>query len=167
MQRVLILGAGKYEREQDAEHHDQFQFEGIDHVFDLNGNWFPQGLKEGYDVIKTNHVVEHLHSLTNFMNSAWSILNPSGVLHIITPNAGVNPDLDFCDPTHIRCYRKATFTNYFTPAGISKFGYTDKAWDILDLHTFRTEITDDTIYFLGQPIKRETKIVTNTTITTG
>lgn len=87
------------------------------------------------------------------MDQAHELLKEGGVLEIETPNAGVNYDLTHCDPTHIRCYRKATFTNYFTPKGIEKFGYTNKAWEILELYTFRTEITDDTIRAVMKPIK--------------
>lgn len=151
--KVLVIGAGKFQRIDNAEHHDQYPFEGITHTFDLNGHWFPDGLKEGFDLIICHHVVEHLHSLTNFMNNCHMILNLGGVLEIETPNAGVNSDLTHCDPTHIRCYRKATFENYFTPEGIEKFGYTDKAWKIVEIYTKRLEITDDTIVVKLTPIK--------------
>ena len=85
--RKLILGAGKNQRIEGAEHHDQYPFPGIDHVFDLNGNWFPEGLKEGYNLITCDHVIEHLHSLTNFMNNCHMILKPDGWLELTTPTA--------------------------------------------------------------------------------
>lgn len=142
--RTIVLGAGRAQRVEGAVHHDRIPFSGIDIVFDLNEHKWP--ITNRYELIICTHVVEHLHSLINFMDNCHDILDVDGVLEIITPNAGVNPDLEFCDPTHVRCYRKHTFMNYFTRDGIEKLGYTLKEWRINSIYSFRTEISDDTIF---------------------
>lgn len=147
----LILGAGRYQRIEGATHQDRTNFPGIDLVFDLDGHWpIAHNVCES---ITATHVVEHLKSLINFMNQAWDVLRFDGELTIETPNAGVNPDLTHCDPTHVRCYRPYTFHNYFTPYGIQKFGYTNKAWLILEIKTIQLEVPDDVIYVNLRPIK--------------
>ena len=155
--KTLVLGAGKYQRVEGAEHQDQFPFDGIDHVFDLNKDWVIDGFaplpKNTYDRILAIHVVEHLKSLIHFMDNCHDILPEGGTLTIETPNAGVNPDLEFCDPTHIRLYRPYTFHNYFTPEGIAKFGYTNKAWEFILVETFQMEVQDDCIRVIATPIK--------------
>lgn len=148
--RILILGAGKSERIEGATHVDQFPFEGIDIVADLNKEWFP--VTEGYDLIIAKHLVEHLDNLFYFMNCCWMILKPDGILEIETPNAGINFDLTHSDPTHVRCFRPHSFINYFTPEGIEKFGYTDKPWK-LDVSTFQLEVPHDCIRVIATPIK--------------
>lgn len=151
MIKILVLGAGKRQRVEGAEHHDRFQFDGIDHVFNLNYQWpLP---RESYDHLISTHCVEHLENLVDFMDQSWYLLRPGGILEIETPNAGVNPDLTNCDPTHVKLYRPYTFHNYFTPYGIEQFGYTDKPWEILEIKTFQLEIPDDCIYVKLRPIK--------------
>ena len=149
---ILVLGAGKNQRIEGARHHDRYKFPGIDTVFDLNSDhWFihtPMATR-----IIATHVIEHVDSLINFMDQAWTILDIGGVLEIETPNAGVNPDLTHCDPTHVRCYRPYTFHNYFTPYGIEKFGYTSKAWRIIEVKTVQLEVPDDVIIAKLSPIK--------------
>ena len=160
--RILILGAGKYQRTEGAFHVDRIKFEGIDLQFDLdmpiwNAPMHPQ-LKAtyGFDPFADNtweqisavHLVEHLKSLINFMDEAHRILKPGGTLYIETPVAGGDYDLTHSDPTHIRCYRKHTFINYFTLQGIAAFGYTDKPCAILHL-----EEKNNNLIFHGTPIK--------------
>lgn len=149
---ILILGAGKFQRLEGADHHDIYNFPGINLTFDLNQEKWPIPM-ESYDVIICDHVTEHLQSLIHFMDEAWRILKPNGYIEIRTPNAGVNFDLTHSDPSHIRCYRKHSFTNYFSEEGIAKFGYTDKAWKFNLVHTYRMEITDDCVYVNATPIK--------------
>lgn len=156
--KTLVLGAGKHQRIEGAIHHDIIPFEGIDVAFDLNKNWHllanvVDERRFAFQTIIAHHLVEHLNSLIHFMNNAWNFIDRGGILEIETPNAGVNPDLEFCDPTHVRCYRPHTFTNYFTTHGIEKFGYTDKAWEIVLLETFQLEVPNDTIRVRLTPIK--------------
>lgn len=156
--KTLVLGAGQHERIEGAVHHDGRKFDGIDLVFDLNKRWSIDCCgtpiePNTYDRIIATHVVEHLNSLIHFMNNCHEVLPGGGTLTIETPNAGVNPDLEFCDPTHVRCYRPYTFHNYFTPEGIAKFGYTNKAWEFILVETFQLEIPCDCIRVIATPIK--------------
>lgn len=147
MQR-LILGSGPHWPKHPGDVFvDIRPFENVDVVHDLNKTPWPFE-ENSYDEISAIHVVEHLQSLLDFMNEAHRILKPGGSLYIETPCAGMDPDLEFADPTHVRCYRKHSFINYFSRAGIAKFGYTDRAWCIMHL-----EVKDNCIIFHGQPIK--------------
>jgi len=148
---ILVLGAGKHQRINGATHHDRNRFPGIDLTFDLNEHWPVH--YNAFDKIVATHVVEHLKDLVDFMDQAHEVLRSGGVLEIETPNAGVSPDLEFCDPTHVRCYRPYTFHNYFTEYGIEKFGYTNKAWHIIGVTTMELEVPDDVIFARLSPIK--------------
>lgn len=149
---MIILGAGVHQRVDGAEHHDRIQLEGIAHVFDLNVTPWPLQ-SDHYETVIASHVVEHLESLISFMDEAHRILQPGGKVYIETPNAGVNPDLTHCDPTHKRCYRPYTFHNYFTEYGIAQFGYTNKPWAIINVKTVKYEIPNDVIIAELTPIK--------------
>ncbi len=147
MQR-LILGSGKHWAKMATDIFvDIKPFPGVDVVTDLNITPWPW-VDDACEEIAAIHLVEHLKDLISFMNECHRVLKPGGSLYIETPCAGMDADLEFADPTHIRCYRKHTFINYFTIAGIQKFGYTDKAWCIMHL-----EVKDGIIIFHGQPIK--------------
>lgn len=150
--RTLVLGAGKWQRIEGADHQDRIKFAGINRQFDLNMIAWPVS-SDHYDQIIATHVVEHLESLIHFMEQCHRALAKGGQLIIETPNAGVNPDLTHCDPTHIRCFRPGTFENYFTERGITRFGYTDKAWTIVEMATFELEVPHDTIRVVLTPIK--------------
>jgi SAM-dependent methyltransferase len=148
----LHLGAGKHtEKIRDDQYHDTLldlrPFPGIDIIGDLN--LLPWHIAENsFDEVIGLHVVEHLNSLINFMNECHRVLKPGGSLYLETPEAGADADLEFADPTHVRCYRKHSFINYFTKSGIAHFGYTDKAWSILHI-----EVRNSVIIFHGMPIK--------------
>lgn len=147
--KTLILGCGKHHEKQEGQtlvdiHH----FNGVDYVQDLNNPWIFAGDKT-FDRIWAIHLVEHLNSLVQFMDEAWRVLKDGGSLYIETPLAGGDPDLEFADPTHKRCYRRHSFINYFTIEGIEKFGYTDRAWSILELR----ETKDGIIIFHGMPLR--------------
>jgi len=122
-------------------------FDGVDVIHNLDQCPWPFN-ENTFDEISAIHVVEHLQNLLDFMDECHRILKPGGALYIETPEAGANPDLQFADPTHVRCYRKHTFVNYFTRSEAPKFGYTDKHWSIWHL-----EAKDGNLIFHGQPIK--------------
>ena len=126
---------------------DVLPFNGVDVVHNLDQCPWPFKENE-FDEVSAIHVVEHLQSLLDFMNECHRILKPGGSLYIETPEAGADLDLQFADPTHVRCYRKHTFVNYFTRAEAPKFGYTDKYWSIWHL-----ESKNGNLIFHGQPIK--------------
>lgn len=144
----LILGPGKHwpKAENDI-FCDIRPFERIDVVHDLNITPWPFDDNSMMHVSAV-HVVEHLRSLLDFMNEAWRVLAPGGSLYIETPLAGADIDLEYADPTHVRCYRLHTFANYFTMEGIEQFGYTDKAWAPVALKE-----VNKCIVFHGYPIK--------------
>lgn len=144
----LILGAGKHQRIEGAVHVDQFAFDGIDKVVDLNSKSFALDFDQKFNHISAIHVIEHLDSLVNFMANCWHLLEKGGTLYIESPEAGGDPDLEFADPTHVRCYRPYSFINYFTPEGIEKFGYTDKAWAF-----YKCESKQSILYVHASPIK--------------
>lgn len=145
--KMLILGAGKYQRVPGATHVDRLPFPGIDKTRDLDiHNWALE--TNYYTHISAIHVVEHLDSLINFMDNCHDLLTQGGTLYIETPEAGGDPDLEFADPTHVRCYRPYSFINYFTPEGIEKFGYTNKAWAF-----YRAEARQSIVYIHCSPIK--------------
>jgi predicted SAM-dependent methyltransferase len=148
----LVLGAGPHwPKIRNDQYHDIFvdirPFPNIDVVHDLNViPWpFPDNSVGSISAI---HVVEHLRCLVTFMNECWRILSPGGSLYIETPHAGMDVDLEFADPTHVRCYTKHSFINYFTKEGVNNFGYTDKAWCIYHL-----DVKNNCIIFHGAPIK--------------
>lgn len=147
----LILGCGQYQNVEGAEHQDIIPYKQVNHCFDLNQQTWPLK-RDYYDKVICHHVVEHLWSLIHFMDRAWDIVKHGGVLEIETPNAGVNPDLEFCDPSHVRCFRPHSFINYFTREGVEKFHYTEKAWE-LSVETFQLELPNDCIRVIATPIK--------------
>lgn len=159
MINTLILGAGpSWKRREDNVHNDIFvdilEFQNMDKslgdtVHDLNITPWPFA-DNSYEEIAALHLVEHLNNLVVFMNECWRVLKPGGALFLTTPEAGSNPDLTHADPTHVRCYRKHSFINYFTPSEAPKFGYTDKYWALWDLL-----VVDGVIHLHAMPLKKE------------
>lgn len=144
----LVVGCGpEWPKTKDDVFLDRIKFSGVDVVHDLNVVPWPFG--DGtFDEVSAIHVVEHLQSLLSFMDEAHRVLKPGGSLYIETPEAGGNFDLTHADPTHVRCYRKHTFINYFTRAEAHKFGYTNRLWAILHL-----EVRNAVIIVHLSPIK--------------
>jgi len=136
MQR-LILGPGpRWEKKEGDIFCDLRDFNNVDVVHDLNITPWPWA-DNSFMHVSAVHLVEHLDSLLDFMNESWRVLKPGGSLFIETPLAGVDPDLEFADPTHKRCYRVHSFANYFSLEGVDSFGYTDKAWNFFVLRVER------------------------------
>ena len=135
--KSLVLGAGPFHKRRNPSHEETLvdirDFDGaVDVVHDLNQ--IPWPFEDNtFDEIVAIHLVEHLDSLLDFMNEAWRVLAPGGAVYIVTPEAGSNFDLTHSDPTHVRCFRRHTWINYFTRFEGPKFGYTDRFWAILDL----------------------------------
>ena len=147
MKKFLRVGAGVHTPK--SEHWlnlDIIAADNIDVVADLNKAFpFPDN---SFMHISAIHVVEHLQNLPHFMDECWRILQNGCSLYIETPLAGGDPDLEFCDPTHIRCYRPYTMHNYFSPEGVEKFRYTERPWCIL-----KNEVRDNIIYWHLSTIK--------------
>jgi ubiquinone/menaquinone biosynthesis C-methylase UbiE len=72
--------------------------------------------------IYASHVIEHLHDFRGFMAECYRVLEPGGVLEILTPH----PLCEWFhqDPTHVRGYTANTFVYYLTPANpCGDYGY--------------------------------------------
>lgn len=152
----LIVGCGvNYQKQPGDTTVDILESPNVDLVRDLNKSWLLP--HDSYDEVIALHVVEHLNSLIHFMDEAWDVLKPGGTLYIETPLAGGNTELEWADPTHIRCFTTYSFFNYFTPHGIEQFGYTNKAWKILKCHVEPIfpdrSLHPDVVVFKGTPIK--------------
>lgn len=147
----LVVGCGPYYQRRALSHAetllDVLPFPGLDVVHDLNVSPWPFPA-ESFDEVVALHVVEHLRDLIQFMNEAHRVLRPGGALYLETPEAGGCYDLTHADPTHVRCYRRHTFINYFIRSEAPKFGYTDKHWAVLDIR-----VVDDVIRLHASPIK--------------
>lgn len=151
--KKLIVGAGKKTIKEEGDIFlDIRPFENIDVVHDLNKlPWpFEDSSVEGICAI---HVVEHLNSLLDFMNECHRILKPGYSLYLETPRAGANNELEFADPTHVRCYTVYSFLNYFTPEGIDNFGYTEKGWNIFLCRPIPSQ--PDCLQIHAYPLKHE------------
>lgn len=145
----LVLGCGpRHEPADDSLLVDIRPFPNVDRAVDLNIVPWPFNART-FIHVSAVHVVEHLNNLISFMNEAWRVLQPGGSLYLETPLAGGDPDLEWADPTHIRCYRLHTFINYFSPEGVERFQYTDKAWNFAVL-----KIVNNCIILHAYPIKR-------------
>ena len=150
MYKRLILGPGnRWPKEPGDVFCDVRAFDRVDVVHNLNVTPWPFADRE-FDHVSAVHLVEHLLDLVQFMNESWRVLKLGGDLYIETPLAGANPDLEFCDPTHVRCYRIHTFVNYFTRGGVETFGYTDKPWAVY--YVGLKPQTTDILVFHGSPI---------------
>ena len=107
---TLILGCGSHvnTKEKDHIYCDLRPYQNVDVVHDLDV--YPWPFEDNSILnISAVHLVEHLkNGLLPFMDECWRILMPGGALYIETPCAGMDPDLEFADPTHVRCYRPHT-----------------------------------------------------------
>ena len=156
--KTLTVGCGiHYKKRSGDVGMDIIAHPNVDVVHDANTDW--QFKENSFDSVVAIHVVEHLKSMMHFMNESWRVLNEGGELYIETPLAGSNSELEWADPTHIRCYTPYTFHNYFTLRGIKEFGYTDKPWAVITCHTKPArplEYTEhDILIFHGYPIKKK------------
>ena len=151
MIQSLVLGCGPAWPRRHGTHEEIFVDcrggPNVDRVHDLNDAPWPFE-DNSTDEIVALHLVEHLQCLVTFMDECHRVLRPGGQLYIVTPEAGNDPDLTHGDPTHVRCYRLATFRNYFTLAEAPKFGYTTRYWTPGVL-----EVEHACIRFLGYPVK--------------
>lgn len=146
----LIVGCGPRHKKVNGETLlDIRDFKGVDVVHNLDDIPWPFDDEDFMSVVAV-HVVEHLHcQLIAFMDEVWRILKPGGSLYLETPLAGGDVDLEWCDPTHVRCYRIHSFVNYLSPEGVEQFGYTTRAWNF-----FHLKIKDNNIIVHAYPIKK-------------
>lgn len=69
-------------------------------------------------VLRAYHVLEHLPDTIHFMNEAYRVLAPGGLLLIEVPST--NHPAAFADPTHVRFFNTLSF-NYFTTEAKARF----------------------------------------------
>lgn len=148
----LVVGCGPLHRRVEGETLlDRIQFPNVDIVHDLDEIPWPFE-DNSYTSIVAQHVVEHLHALLiPFMDECWRILRPGGSVYIETPLAGGDVDLEWADPTHVRCYRIHSFVNYLSLEGIERFGYTKRAWNFFHLKVDK----DNNLIVHAYPIKKK------------
>lgn len=145
--KTLILGCGPRWPKTDDNWRVDILGHNVDQVWDLNKTPWPW---EDNTFLHANaiHLIEHLKDLKSFMNECHRVLMPGGTLYIETPLAGGDTDLEYADPTHIRCYRPHTFINYMTIEGEDKFKYGYKCWGNLHIET-----KDSVMRIHAMPIK--------------
>lgn len=154
----LVLGCGRFHPRKEGDVNLDIQpFENVDVVHDLNK---PYPFEDNtFDAILSLHIVEHLKDMIHYMDECWRVLKEGGEMYLETPLAGANTELEFADPTHVRCYTTYTFHNYFTLTGIHNFGYTDKPWAIISCYTKQSQphlsSPPDVLVFHGYPIKKK------------
>lgn len=124
---------------------------GIDVVFDIMQVWpFEDSTA---DEVKAFEVVEHLHDLIHFMDEAWRVLKPDGVLVVRTCPPFTNNA--WRDPTHVRPYLPDSFTYFDPDSRYYRWGklYTDKAWRFLGWE----HVGNDAFLVRMSPRKEEAK----------
>ena len=107
---------------------------GVDLVADINER-LPFDDSE-VDEIVAHDVIEHLRNgLVPFMDEAWRILKPDGILNLRTGTPD-HPQI-WADPEHVRPYTLETF-DYFDPSTHwwKKYGslYTKNYWSVVKRH---------------------------------
>jgi SAM-dependent methyltransferase len=106
--RTLDVGCGR-NKLADAVGLDRFPVEGVDVVYDLDQSPYPF-LSASFDEIYARHVIEHLESVSRFMDELHRIGTPGGRLYITTPHYSYSNS--WRDPTHRWHFSAYTF-EYF------------------------------------------------------
>ena len=125
--KTYILGSGSpREKLPDHVYVDIRKFPGVDLVIDLEKTPWPIEDRAAMHLNAT-HILEHIRNLHAFMDECWRICSPGGSMFYEVPIVD-NPDLAFCDPTHVRFFRPHTFINYLSVEGVHKHGQFRHAW---------------------------------------
>lgn len=125
--KTYILGSGQItDPLEDHVYVDVRPFKGVDLVLDLEKKPWP--IEDGAAKhVNVTHVLEHISNFHDFMDECWRICSPGGSLFYEVPIVD-NPDLAFCDPTHVRFFRPHSFVNYLTVEGVHQHGQFKHAW---------------------------------------
>lgn len=92
---------------------DKYKLPDVDILCDFEKQNLPFK-DESFDIVYTNHVLEHIVNIEKILSEISRILKPGGKLQIGVPYAG---DLRaFQDPTHVRYFSIKTF-EYFIKQG--------------------------------------------------
>ena len=102
----------------------------IDKAFDLRRKW--PFKDSSVEEVRAFEVVEHLGDLVHFMDEAWRVLAPGGVL--LVRSCLPNTENAWRDPTHVRPYSTDTYLYFDPESPWFRWGqvYTDKHWRYVD-----------------------------------
>lgn len=125
---------------------DQFQFDGIDIVADLNEplDLLPDNSAE---YVFTSHALEHVERLLPLIAELHRITRPGGMIEIVVPHFS-NPYF-YSDPTHVRFFGLYTM-NYFVSKELQPMArhvptfYSDVRFEIesIKLSFYRSNLFD-------------------------
>lgn len=90
------------------------------------------------DFVQMHNFLEHIERRywIPMFNEIWRVLKPSGMVEIITPDAGKSIELAMQDPTHVAFVVKGTFSAYFTGARPRNADYGLKKWFIIQCRNY-------------------------------
>lgn len=89
---------------------DLSDFEGADHIFDLNQREVPDELKGQYDVVYTGGTIEHVFDIRQTLKNIFELLKPKGVIiHTGPTNGWVEHGFYQFSPTFFTDYYSANF----------------------------------------------------------
>jgi SAM-dependent methyltransferase len=87
---------------------DVSDFEGADHVFDLNEDELPEHLMNRFDAVFNGGALEHVFHVPNALTSITRMLRPGGVaIHVLSCNGWANHDFHQFSPTLMFDYYEA------------------------------------------------------------
>jgi hypothetical protein len=127
---VLNLGCGLDVRPGVVNHDRERHSPGVDVAWDLNRTPWPWADGAAREVLATD-VVEHLDDVVAFMDEAWRVLAPGGLLRLCVPDW--RSAAAWTDPTHRRAFTARSF-EYFTAEGFGRTYpfYTRRRWRQLE-----------------------------------
>lgn len=94
---------------------------GADVIHDLGQTPYPFPDNE-FDLIVSNHVVEHIPDVMAFVSELYRITKPGGTIRLLTPHY-TNPDWA-TDPTHRNHFNSFSFNTFMPERQVFEF-YTD------------------------------------------
>ena len=101
------------------------------------GNYERELIKEKYDVIILNHVLEHFINIELVIDKLKNNLSENGIVYIRVPNCLSKKELKYS-------IEKCPHTFHFTPTGIKKI-FEDKSYSIINIGTY-SRINSGLIY---------------------
>ena len=87
----------------------------------------------GFDIIFTKSVIEHIHDPTHLMKEIYRILKPGGIIIVLTPDWVSQMNMFYEDPTHVHPYQPKGLEDLLTISGYKKtnseiFYYHELLW---------------------------------------
>ena len=121
--KILDLGCGKNKIKSKNENDlvigaDSIKLDGVDVVYDLEK--FPWPFKDNeFDLIISNHTLEHLSNLVKTMEEIYRVGKPGAIIKVNVPYFAY-PGA-FQDPTHKRFFTLRTFEYFNEKNGLSYY----------------------------------------------